>query len=56
MAAKNERKVARKEGKTDEQEADPMQSSLCQLIYIGAVCAGIVFMWVRSLATWNFMS
>ena len=53
---KKEHKVAKKEGRTDEQEADPISSTLFRLICLWAVNAGNVFVWVFSLAMWNLMS
>ena len=53
---KKEHKTAKKEGRTDEQEADPITSALFRMICMWAVNEGNIFVWVFSLAMWNLMS
>ncbi|KAL3789407.1 hypothetical protein HJC23_001955 [Cyclotella cryptica] len=53
---KKEHKVAKKERRTDEQEADPISSTLFRMICSWAVNEGNIFVWVFSLAMWNLMS
>ena len=55
-AYKKEHKTAKKEGRTDEQEADPITSALFRMICMWAVNEGNIFVWVFSLAMWNLMS
>ena len=55
-AYKKEHKVAKKEGRTDEQEADPITSTLFMLILQWAVEEGNIFVWAFSLCMWNLMS
>ncbi|KAL7538044.1 hypothetical protein ACHAXR_008244 [Thalassiosira sp. AJA248-18] len=56
LAYRKEYKIAKKEGRTDEQEADPICCSLFRCICQWAVNEGNVFVWVFSLAMWNLMS
>jgi len=56
QAYKKEHKNAQKNGRTDEQEADPVTATLFGLICQWAIEAGNVFVWVYSLAMWNLMS
>ena len=56
QAYKKEHKNAQKNGRTDEQEADPVTATLFGLICQWAIEAGNVFVWVFSLAMWNLMS
>jgi hypothetical protein len=55
-AYKKEHKTAKKEGRTDEQEADPITSTLFCMICMWAVKEGNIFVWVFSLSMWNLMS
>ena len=53
---KKEHKEAQKDGRTDEQEADPITSTLFQMICLWAIKAGNVFVWIFSLVMWNLMA
>ncbi|KAL7523497.1 hypothetical protein ACHAWF_002320 [Thalassiosira exigua] len=55
-AYKKEFKAAQKDGRTDEQEADPITATLFCLICKWAVNAGNIFVWVFSLLMWHLMS
>ena len=55
-AYKKEHKVAKKEGRTDEQEADPITSTLFMLILKWAIEEGNIFVWVFSHSMWHLMS
>ena len=56
LSYKKEHQQAQKEGRTDEQEADPINSTLFQMICLWAVEEGNIFVWVFSLAMWHLMS
>jgi hypothetical protein len=56
LSYKKEHQQAQKEGRTDEQEADPITSTLFRMICFWAVEEGNVFVWVFSLAMWHLMS
>ena len=56
LSYKKEHQQAQKEGRTDEQEADPITSTLFRMICFWAVKEGNVFVWVFSLAMWHLMS
>ena len=56
QAYKKEHKVAKKEGRTDEQEADPITSTLFMLILLWAIEEGNIFVWVFSHCMWHLMS
>ncbi|KAL9181723.1 hypothetical protein ACHAXT_012066 [Thalassiosira profunda] len=55
-AYRKEYTAAKKEGKVDEKDADPITISLFSLICQWAVDEGNTFVWVFSLAMWNLMS
>ena len=56
QAYKKEHKEAQKEGRTEEQEADPITSTLYNLFCTWALEAGNIFVWVYTLCMWNLMS
>lgn len=56
LSYKKEHQQAQKEGRTDEQEADPITSTLFRMICFWAVEEGNIFVWVFSLAMWHLMS
>ena len=56
QAYKTEHKSAQKDGRIDEQEADPIVASLFCYICSWAVAAGDVFLWVYCPAVWNLMA
>jgi len=56
QAYKKEYKSAQKDGRTDEQEADPITASLFCYICNWAVMESNVFLWVYCLAMWNLMA
>lgn len=53
---KKEHKQAKKEGRTEEQEADPIVATLFCYICTWAVESSNLFLWVYALAMWNLMS
>jgi len=55
-AYKKEFASKKKEGKTDERDADPICCTLFQMICRWAIEEGNIFVWVYSLAMWNLMS
>ena len=55
-AYKKEYASKKKEGKTDERDADPICCTLFQMICRWAIEEGNIFVWVYSLAMWNLMS
>ena len=56
LSYKKEHQQAQKEGRTDDQEADPITSTLFRMICFWAVEEGNIFVWVFSLAMWHLMS
>jgi hypothetical protein len=56
LSYRKEHKQAQKEGRTDEQEADPITSTLFRLICTWAIEDGNIFVWVFSLSMWHLMS
>ena len=55
-AYRKEHKGAQKDGRSDEQEADPICAALFRYICKWAVTGGNIFVWCFSLAMWNLMA
>ena len=53
---KKEHKSAKKDGRTDEQEADPITAALFMYICQWAIEEGNIFLWSFALSMWNLMA
>ncbi len=56
LSYRKEHKQVQKEGCTDEQEADPITSTLFRLICTWAIEEGNIFVWAFLLFMWHLMS